>query len=243
MKLPKSVLIKNQTKTFTKKSIKLNRVETVDIIATVRYDDQCSNGHNSFSITGEMYRAGLRGDRNLISCGCIHDDIAPHFPELAPLIKWHLTSSDGPMHYIENTMYNVRDTNYDGLRKGEYSAFTLEVVTDKAVNDESITLYSSDTVYANKQKNPNFTKIDKRECKAAAKFLASVDPSLEPRMIETPQEWSKSEGKESDLQAARNSAVWPKAELEDFTKEALEARLPSLMEAFRRDVESLGFTY
>lgn len=39
------------------------------------------------------------------SGGCIHDEVAKHFPELAHLIKWHLSSTDGPMHYVANTVY------------------------------------------------------------------------------------------------------------------------------------------
>ena len=28
-----------------------------------------------------------------------------HFPEFAPYLKWHLCTSEGPLHYIENTLY------------------------------------------------------------------------------------------------------------------------------------------
>lgn len=41
--------------------------------------------------------------------GCCHDEVAKHFPELAPLIKWHLCSSDGPMHYLANTVYHATE--------------------------------------------------------------------------------------------------------------------------------------
>lgn len=86
------------------------------LVAIVRYDDACGNGHNTFSITGEHYehypRRGelavthKRGKKLwLASCGCLHDDIRVHFPNLAPLLKWHLTSSDGPMHYVDNSLY------------------------------------------------------------------------------------------------------------------------------------------
>lgn len=85
------------------------------LIATVRYDDECKNGHNTFAITGELYDRAERipGEAKtkhssgktlwLGSCGCIHDDIAKHFPELAPYIKWHLVSSDAPMYYEDFT--------------------------------------------------------------------------------------------------------------------------------------------
>jgi hypothetical protein len=74
------------------------------IKAKVRYDDECGNGHNSFAITGEIY-IPRRSDCE--ACGMLHDEIARVFPELKPLLKWHLCSSDGPMHYVENTLYWV----------------------------------------------------------------------------------------------------------------------------------------
>ena len=71
------------------------------ITAEIRYDDQCGNGHNSFAVTGDICRPCGK----IEACGCLHDEIAQAFPDLAPLLKWHLCSSDGPMHYMENAMY------------------------------------------------------------------------------------------------------------------------------------------
>lgn len=77
------------------------------LVAIVQWDDECGNGHNTFSITGAIYRgSGARAlAREPIACGCIHEEIARAVPELAPLIQYHLVSSDGPLHYIANTMY------------------------------------------------------------------------------------------------------------------------------------------
>lgn len=42
----------------------------------------------------------------------------------------------------------------------------------------------------------------------------------------------------------KNQTIWPEATLEQLQdEEALLARLPGLLEEFKRDVESLGFTY
>ena len=46
-----------------------------------------------------------------------------------------------------------------------------------------------------------------------------------------------------NLEAARSIAIWPDAELEDFTDEKLLDRLPDLMLEFKADMESLGFIY
>ena len=74
------------------------------IKAEIRLDDECKNGHDSFSITGEIY---IPKRRDCEACGCLHDEIAEKFPELAPFIRWHLTSTDGPMHYLANAMYHA----------------------------------------------------------------------------------------------------------------------------------------
>lgn len=53
-----------------------------------------------------------------------------------------------------------------------------------------------------------------------------------------------SEGYPPDLKAARRSAVWLDATIEQLQSvDLLVARLPTLMEEFKRDMESLGFIY
>ena len=104
-----STLTKDQKLTFRKQ---IN--DRKSITAIVRFDDECGNGHNTFSITGEHYTNG-----RMDSCGCLHDLIARHFPDLAPLIKWHLCSTEGPMHYIANTVFHASDRDCWGTRKGE----------------------------------------------------------------------------------------------------------------------------
>jgi hypothetical protein len=102
-------------------------------MAEVRYDDDCGNGHNSFSITGVIRAIDKRinpRDNGELAGGCLHEEIAKAFPELAPFIKWHLTSSDGPMHYIANTMYHASDRDFHGLAKGEPSRYAYGVRFD-----------------------------------------------------------------------------------------------------------------
>jgi hypothetical protein len=110
--LPASKLTKSQVKTF-RKEYRENGLPCV-IKAEVRHDDQCGNGHNSFAITATIYENGRD-----VCGGCCHEEVAKHFPELAPFIKWHLTSTDGPMHYLANTVYHASDKDYNGKSKGE----------------------------------------------------------------------------------------------------------------------------
>lgn len=207
-----SVLTKSQTKTFTSRGKNL-RGELVTITATVRYDDQCGNGHNTFSITGSMSDG---------SGGCIHEDIAHFFPALAPLIKWHLVSSDGPMHYISNTVYMAGDRDHNGLKAGE-----LKQIRNGRTGKLSW-----------KRTEPSMPKyIDQDETPTEAEGVW-----YEPWCI-------KGEGKARDLKAARSIAVWPDATDEELCqepealKETLKARLPALLAEFQAAVEGFGFTF
>lgn len=145
-----TVLTKKQVKSFSKEIMYYDR--PAKLIVYIRHDDDCGNGHNSFSVTGNVYVAR----EGLVASGIMHELIAEHFPEFKHLIKWHLTSTDGPMYYIENTLY-----------------------------------------------------------------------------------WAS----QGNLDYARSCAIWPEAELKDFNEFNLKQRLPALMEAFHRDVESFGFVY
>ena len=107
-----SVLTKKQVRVYGPKPIK-GWGKGALIKAKVRFDDQCGNGHNSFSITGEIYKPGAK---DIMAGGCLHEEIAKHFPELKPYLKWHLASTDGPMHYIANTIYWAEEDNLQNAR-------------------------------------------------------------------------------------------------------------------------------
>lgn len=82
------------------------------ITAEVRFDDNCKNGHETFAITADI-REAEGGYWREYAGGCCHEEIAKQFPELAPLIKWHLVSVDGPMHYLANTLYHADEHGPD----------------------------------------------------------------------------------------------------------------------------------
>ena len=91
------------------------------ISARVRYGDALRNRHNTLAVTGDIdeHRNGRWQES---SGGAIHDDIARHFPELRDAIRFHLVSTDGPMHYLANTLYFAGDRDHSGRRKGEPSS-------------------------------------------------------------------------------------------------------------------------
>ena len=98
-----SILTKNQKKVFSPVLFSEDGHD-YKIVARVRFDDECGNGHNTFSITADIYERQTGAWRES-SFGCQHDEVAKHFPQLAKYIKWHLVSTDGPMHYVENTLH------------------------------------------------------------------------------------------------------------------------------------------
>lgn len=90
------------------------------ITVEIRFDDECQNGHQSFAITASVQEP-LR--RDISAGGCLHDDIAAVFPELAPLIKWHLMGTDAPMHYVANAAYHASNCDHSGFTKGQPCAW------------------------------------------------------------------------------------------------------------------------
>lgn len=224
--LPASVLTKKQTKTFGPRSINYDGTPAW-ITAKVRYDDECGNGHNSFAITAEIVAKDKR--RGWLACGCCHDEVAAAFPELSPFIKWHLTSTDVPMHYEENAIYHAGDRDCHGLREGEFRQHT------------SRGKYQADGVEGVPCWELKFPVGQARE------IYSHEKPA--PVTLEWQAHGRTGEGKARDFDAARSGAVWPDATDAELSQEPealraqLRARLPALMAEFKAAVESLGFTY
>lgn len=224
MELPKSILSKSQTKIFGPVTYEQNDL-TYRIIAKVSYDDQCGNGHNTFAITGEI-DLSKHGIWVNDGGGCLHKEIAKHFPELKPLIKWHLCNSDGPSGYIANTVYAAGERDCWGLLKGEFRQHTSRGGQNNGVAG----------IPSWKLQFPENTERD---------VYANEKPA--PVVLEWQASGMTGKGKERELESARYHAVWPEATDEDLTapglEERLQARLPALMAEFKQAVKSLGFVY
>ena len=266
---PESVLTKKQVKRLEKRIQYDGRQHILKV--SIRYDDNCGNGHNSFAITGEVWRPGNTYDCE--TCGCIHDIIGKAFPELVPFLKWHLTSSDGPMHYVANTMYHARKCSHPGKNPGDPVAYkhdiffydwpipwersarkgtidfinwvnaqTIETLELEAVPHKDRDGYEFGPHYTFK----GYTDVEWHECPfssldEAEDFLTALKVS-KPYIMDRPSAFATAV--EPNIDAARNAAAWPDATLEQLQDEAaLLKRLPALIEGFKTDMESLGFTY
>lgn len=189
------------------------------MVIELRFDDACGNGHNTFAATCTIYekRNGVWRDS---AGGAAHEEMAEVFPELAALLPWHLVGTDGPMHYVANTIYLAGDRDHRGLRKGE----SRQLRNGKTgllcwqLSGHSLPRY-----------------VD-----AAEKPLSGSLVEYVPWMIE-------GEGKERQLDAARSTAVWPDATDAQLTADdlaaTLAARLPALLTSFRAAMESCGFAW
>lgn len=265
MALPESKLTKEQT------MINVRRFMDGDvekrITVTVRHDDRCGNGHNTFSITADIDERSECG-RWVRELGVIMlDDVAKHFPKLKPLTKWHLMSTTGPMHYLANTMYQAGDRDHLGFRKGEVRRSTTHVTFDLVPVKHKVGKKFGEFLKARESQGrlivvevphkrdpsgfgPNYTfegfevewHVAPFRTEQEAELFAHAMNTCDVSFVEVATAWG--EGKEPNLAAARSTAIWPNASLEQLqNKRTLLLRLPVLMVWFKREVESLGLEY
>ncbi len=99
----------NKSKSLTFRDNKTIGDETIFI--KIQLADECKNGHQDFSITGDIYEAGKpKVDRYFIAGGCIHDEILKHFPEFKIFIGLHLCDWEGvPMYAAGNGFYHLKN--------------------------------------------------------------------------------------------------------------------------------------
>lgn len=202
----------------------------------IRFDDECGNKHQTFAITAEVRRPR---ENDVEACGCLHDDIAAVFPEFAPLIKWHLMNTDGPMYYIANTTYHASNRDCFGRAPGEPSAWhnvirftnfpiTIQIgnrfakflqnsLDTKNPNYSVVAVTHTPDTTTNFSYSPNYT-LDGFECKWHECPFKSLKEAQDVCAALNTQTWSieiiptaYSEGKPRELDAARRSAIWPEA--------------------------------
>lgn len=273
-----SILTKKQTKTFRKDYTEDGK--PCVIIAEVRYDDECGNGHNSFGITGTLYdsyrcpgESTVQSSGKTLYCcggGCIHDEIAKHFPHLKPFIKWHLTSSDGPMHYIANTVYLAGTADCSGHNPGDpeiEKRLVVEGIPDgvdiriskdefdyfQSHKEEAIDIHTVEHKKDTYDFGPKYTFFADEWYKCGFDSLPEAQGCLElfraGKVSYQDVIVGYYKGKDRELDSARSSAVWPEATDEELSctceelTAKLQARLPALLEEFKAAVESLGFTF
>lgn len=107
-------MTQTQTNTATndiRHTILANDSDGNPITIKIRLNDECKNGHQDFSITGDIYEKGKpKTDRYFISGGCIHEEILKARPDLKMFVDLHLCDYKGiPMHPTANGFYFLRN--------------------------------------------------------------------------------------------------------------------------------------
>lgn len=221
------------------------------LTAEMRFDDQCKNGKNDFSITASVETPSSKRKNDIVAGGCLHDDIKQVFPELAHLIKWHLTGTQGPMHYVANTLYLAGDRDCSGRAKGDPSAWESRIyfatspvshaigdkfaafIRERAGTGEFVVVSIDHGASVSGYKfAPKFTFLGFgerwHECQfdtyREAQEWADAVNAGQWRIDRSPTAFS--EGKARELDAARRTAVWP-----DATDEQLSAPRAELQAA------------
>lgn len=266
----KSILTKHQVKTF-QKQIKYDGKKCL-MTVTIRYDDECGNGHNTFAITGVIKQLDKRLQDNTLCCGCIHNAIEKYFPEFKHLIKWHLYNSDGPMYYLENTLYLASDSADSKYKVGEPNRWKKVLVFNDSYITHKFPKEFIEFLENKKDKTYHIVEVEHKkgsdynykpkytfegfECQWYQCPFDDKQTAEEYQKELTEKQWEiktivtgYQEAKLRDFAAARRSAIWPDATDEQLSlpreelKKLLIKRLPRLMKEFKKDIEALGFIY
>lgn len=197
----------NQVKTFKKSKNGLT------LVATMRYDDNCKNGHNTFSIVCTLIDNSKQKE---VSWGQLTEEFLEFFPEFSHLQKWHLCSSEGPMHYVENTLYHVLEhgPKYAWVYwTGTLRPFPLEPAKEHCVGYRKVEAIPQEIF-----SHPEYRlKYDEKSVK-----IQNLDYARSSAC------WP--EATEEDLTNPN-------------LREVLKQRLPALLENFRKDIEAVGFKW
>lgn len=85
----------------------------IDVEIGLRYIKE--NGYSYFYAVGDVYEL-KRVRKEIISSGCIHEEILKYFPEFKTFVQLHGNSSYGmPMHMISNIKFYIDNDEIDAI--------------------------------------------------------------------------------------------------------------------------------
>lgn len=147
--------------------------------AVIRLNDECKNGHEDFSITGDIWEKGKpKTDRYMITGGAIGDELAKLNKNFALINKLHLCDANGiPMHATANMFFHLKQGKYNNepmtkekfckyYRITEEQYIKLSEASDK---DHFITIFID---------MPEILENWKKEALKAIEWIESENPGL-----------------------------------------------------------------
>ncbi len=228
-------------------SLRYNISKTLEdktIYVKIRLDDECKNGHQDFSITGDLYQANKpKIDKYNISGGCIHDEILKFFPEFKIFVDLHLCDYTGtPMYAVENGFYHLREgfnnTKIDDAKfKNEYCDYyriTSEQfdILNKCVNQIQFALKIKELGILNQWKAQADKAIKILEGLTESKFI--ID-SVKTQFHEPTDEQI---AEEQEKQA--NGYYTPEA-MQQRENERLQGKRNELIANYQEDIDKANF--
>lgn len=147
------------------------------LIIKIRLNDECKNGHQDFSITGELYQKDKpMNDRNMISCGCIHDEILKARPDLKIFVNLHLCDYKGiPMYAVENGFYHLQNGfNSTPIDSVNFKAKFCEYYRITEKQFETLATSKNKIQYAINLKELNILEQWEEEAKKAIEILEQM---------------------------------------------------------------------
>ena len=84
--------------------------EQIKVKAKITLDDKCSNGHEDFSVTADLYEKKKNGRWFEYGGGCCHDEILKAFPSWQIFVDLHLCDYKGtPIYAQSNGNYFIKE--------------------------------------------------------------------------------------------------------------------------------------
>jgi hypothetical protein len=196
-----------------------------------RWDDELRNGSNTFHVHTDVYHANSDDKSECVFLSDVPEQVARIPQHVRALQKWGGCLPMGPWFYIESTLYLAGNRDCNGLLEGEVRQLRngktgLPVWQLMALDDkgEDVPLHTLKSI------NPE----------------GDTCPTTEYKLVWRP--WNRiGVGKERQLNAAREVAIWPDATdeqlMSDDLRQLLIDRHPALIQEFHGVIVGLGFTW
>lgn len=201
----------------------LNKDSYIEV--NIRLNDECKNGFEEFSITGR-YKSKTEE-----LGGCIHEEIAKHFPEFKIFIDLHLSDYKGmPMYSVANGFYF--------LEKGKKKVLMEHLRISEEECDKIAGMTVNEKHFSYLIQKMRLPERWKQEADNAIKMLEELTGKKFKSKAEKPRKFE--EFSTTEIQEFENIIYDGYYSFESFKKREEEKRIKekeNLLEELKRDME------